>query len=90
MHARGALYELGKNAFVVGGQVLHQHKGHARIAFLWHSREKRFKCCQPASRRADAYDGKGDLRCDLRFDFGPGWFGTRFFFIVFGHAELKV
>lgn len=50
--------EFRQEAFVIRGQVLHQHKGHARIGGGGHPGEKDFKRHQPASGRADADDGK--------------------------------
>ena len=63
-HAGAAAYQFAQQAFVVGCQVLHQHKGHAHVSLGGHAREKRLKSRQSAGGRADAYDRKM-----------VGWFG---------------
>jgi len=52
------LHQLSQNAFVVRGEMLHQHKGHARIHAGGQTGEEGFKGSQATRRSADAYDGK--------------------------------
>jgi len=77
LHAGIAPNQIGKKAFVIRGQMLHQHKGHARIDLGGHPREKGLKGPQAARRRADAHDGKWRRRLRLRLQrfriFGGWW-----------------
>lgn len=47
-----------EHAFVVGGQMLHQHKGHARVPVGGQAGEKRLEGSQPTGRGAEAYNRK--------------------------------
>ncbi len=58
LHARVAADQIAENAFVVGGQVLYQHEGHAGIGTGRHAGKKCLECRQPAGRGADADDRK--------------------------------
>ncbi len=58
LHVRVAPDEVGEDAFVIRGQVLHQHKGHAGIDVDGHIGEESFEGRQSAGRRADADDGE--------------------------------
>jgi hypothetical protein len=72
LHAGVAPDEVGQDALVVRGQVLHQHKGHARIGVGGHTGKEGLERPQPPGRCADADDGKMLLR---RFIRACTWFG---------------
>ena len=48
LHSRVAPDQVGKEAFMVRGQMLDKHKGHVRIDIGGHAGEERFKGLQPA------------------------------------------
>ena len=58
LHSRVAPDQLAEDALVVGGQVLHQHEGHAGIGVGGHAREEGLEGGQPARRGPDADDGE--------------------------------
>ncbi len=58
LHPGVALDQVGEDALVVRGQVLHQDKGHAGIDVGGHGGEEGLKGRQPPGRSADADDGK--------------------------------
>ena len=58
LHAGIAPDEVGEDALVVRGQMLHQDKGHARIDVGRHAGKKGFEGRQPTGRCADADNGK--------------------------------
>ena len=57
LHAGVAPDEVGEDALVVRGQVLHQDKGHAGIGVGGHAGKEGLEGRQPPGRRADADDG---------------------------------
>jgi hypothetical protein len=68
LHPGIAPDQLGEDALMVRGQVLHQDKGHAGIGVGGHGGKERLKRRQPPCRRADADDGKtllGDVHRPL-------------------------
>ena len=50
---------------MVGGQVLHQHKGHAGLGVGRHAGEKGLERGQAAGGGTHANDGKGGIRRDF-------------------------
>ena len=62
LHAGIALDQVGEDALVVRGQVLHQDKGHAGIGVGGHAGKESLKRRQSPGRCADADDGKARLR----------------------------
>ena len=54
LHAGVAPDQLDQNAFVVGRQVLHQHKGHTRLNVARHAREEGLERGQTTGRGANA------------------------------------
>ena len=58
LHAGVAPDEVGEDALVVRGQMLHQHKGHTRIGVFGHAGKEGFKGCQPPGGGANAHDGE--------------------------------
>ena len=58
LHAGVAPDQVGEDALVVRGQMLHQHKGHAGIGVGRHAGEERLKRRQPPGRGADADNGE--------------------------------
>ena len=54
LHARVAPDQLGQDALVVGGQMLHQHKRHVGVFVGRHPGKERLERGQPARRRPDA------------------------------------
>ena len=58
LHPGVALDEVGKDAFVVRGQVLHQDKSHAGVGVGRHAGKKGFKGRQSPGRGTDADDGE--------------------------------
>ena len=79
LHPGVAFDQVGKDALVVRGQVLHQDKGHAGIGIGGHGGKESFKGRQPPRRSADADDGKALLRLCLRADTRVHLRGRRFF-----------
>ena len=72
LHAGVAPDQVGQDALVVRGQVLHQDKGHAGIGVGGHAGEEGLERRQPPGRRADADDGKvRDVRTSLRIQHPP-------------------
>ncbi len=65
LHAGIVLDQLGQDALVVRGQMLHQDKGHAGIGIGGHAGEKGLERRQPSGRGADTDNGKS-------FALGPG------------------
>ena len=61
LHPGIALDQLGEDALVVRGQVLHQDKGHAGISVGRHGGEEGFERRQSPGRCPDADDGKAPL-----------------------------
>ena len=68
---------------MIRGQVLHQHKGHARLDLQRHAREKGFKSGQPAGRGANPHDRKDRFR-DWNRDVGMFCFAFSHFFVLDG------
>ena len=66
LHAGVAPDEVGEDALVVRGQVLHQHKGHAGIGVGGHAGKEGLEGRQPPGRGADADDGKGHRWADAQ------------------------
>ena len=58
LHAGVALDQVGEDALVVRGQVLHQDKGHAGIGVGGHAGKEGLERRQPPGRSADADDGE--------------------------------
>ena len=58
LHAGITPDQLGENAFMVGGQVLHDHKSHARIGVGRHAGKKGLECREAPGRSANAHDGE--------------------------------
>ena len=65
LHPGIAPDQLGKDALVVPGQMLHQNKSHARIVVGGHGGEESFERRQSPGRRADA-DDREFQRCLAR------------------------
>ena len=72
LHAGVALDQLDQHAFVVGRQVLHQHKGHAGFYIGRHAGEKGFKGGKTAGRGAKTHDREARLA-----DGGLAWRNRR-------------
>ena len=66
LHAGIALDQVGENAFMVRGQVLHQDKSHAGLGLGRHAGKESLTRRQPARRRADADDRELRLWAGLR------------------------
>jgi hypothetical protein len=64
LHAGVASNQVRENAFVVGSQMLHQDKCHARFAVEGHAGKKGLESGQTARRCADANDGEGRRKGD--------------------------
>ena len=64
LHAGVALDQVGEDALVVGGQVLHQHERHAALGVGGHAGEEGLEGREPSGRCANADDGKGRLGTD--------------------------
>ena len=67
-HAGVTTDEVGKDAFVIRSQMLHQNKGHTRIGVGRHAGEEGFKCRQATGGGANADNGetsRGFLVCLL-------------------------
>jgi len=57
IHRRVRPKQLNQQALVAGIEMLHQHKSHAGVG--GHVVEEASEGCEPARRRADAYDQRG-------------------------------
>jgi hypothetical protein len=75
LHTRVSPDQVGQNALVIRGQVLHQHKGHTRVSVCGHAGEEGLKGRQTPGRSADAHNGKsggGPVWLWLRVNGGAG------------------
>ena len=73
VHVSIALDQLTEQAGVAGGQMLHQHKGHAAVAFGRHPPKKCLKRRQAPGGRPDAHNGKICLLPAVRMVERFGW-----------------
>ncbi len=66
LHLRVAADQLRKDALVVAGQMLHQHKGHARLAVCRHRGEKRLEGTNASGGSAYTNDGESQVPAPLQ------------------------
>ena len=66
LHAGIAPDQIGEDALVIRRQMLHQHKGHARILIGWHAGKEGLKSRQTTGGSTNADDGKMRMfRCNF-------------------------